>query len=128
MVVDDNRKVLEALRLDLMDRGANVTVFSTAHEALTFSNKGLVIDVAIIDYDLGDDITGIELYRRLRREGKTFSALILTGRTDTLTLSDIRDSGIPWMSKPANPDTLASVIGRLPATAAFANHTAVPIQ
>lgn len=123
MVLDDNPKVLEAVRLDLSDRGADVVTFTTATEAAHAINAGLAIDIAVIDYDLGGDITGIEFIRQRWREGKALEAMILTGRTDALTLSDIRSCGIPWMSKPVDPEALAAKIANLCQTATATNQS-----
>ena len=113
MVLDDNPVVLDALRQDLSERGALVTTFTSAKLATYAIKSGLAIDVAVLDYDLADDISGVEFYRRRQRDGNTFAALILTGRTDTSTLAEIRDCGIALATKPANPDDLAAQIAQL---------------
>lgn len=118
MVLDDNPVVLDALRQDLSDRGALVTTFTSAKQATYAMKTGLVFDVAVLDYDLEDDVNGVEFYRRRQRDGNMFAALILTGRTDTLTLSEIRDCGIALATKPANPDELAAQIAQLLAASA----------
>ncbi len=116
MLLDDNRNVLEALRLDLLDRGATVHGFDRVARALDALHSGLVVDVAIVDYDLGDQHNGIEFCRRCRREGACFAAMILTGRTDETTLRTIAESGIPWLTKPAEPDQLVAALVRMTRT------------
>ena len=117
MLLDDNPVVLDALRHDLSDRGAQVITFTSAKNAAFALRSGLAIDFAVIDYDLEDNVSGLEFYRdfaqRRKREGKTFAALILTGRIDALTISQIRDCGVAWVTKPANPDDLAAQISIL---------------
>lgn len=117
MLLDDNPVVLDALRQDLSDRGAQVITFTRANDAALALRSGLAIDFAVIDYDLEDNVSGLEFYRdfsqRRKREGKTFAALILTGRIDALTISEIRDCGVAWVTKPANPDDLAAQISIL---------------
>ena len=116
MLLDDNRSVLEALRLDLLDRGATVHGFDRVARALDALHSGLVVDAAIVDYDLGDEHSGIEFCERCRREGEHFAVMIVTGRTDATTLRTIFDSGIPWLTKPAEPDQLAAALVRMTRT------------
>jgi signal transduction histidine kinase len=116
MLVDDNIHTLNALRLDLADRGAIVTGFSLAQEALDAIYDGLLVDVAIVDYDLGDETKGVDLVGRWLREGRHFGSIILTGRTDAVTLTELAGSTVPWMTKPASPDSIAMAIERLSIT------------
>jgi CheY-like chemotaxis protein/anti-sigma regulatory factor (Ser/Thr protein kinase) len=114
MLLDDNLKVLDALRQDLLDRGANVHGFDRAALALDALGSGLAVDAAVVDYDLGEELTGIDFCERCRSDGRQFAFLILTGRTDESTLKTISESGVSWLTKPADPDALAAAISRLP--------------
>ncbi len=113
MLVDDDNKSLNALRTVLTDRGANVTGFAVGRDALRAVDAGLAVDVAIVDYDLGDENSGIDLIWRWRRDGRNFNAMILTGRTDSRTLSELADSSVPWMTKPATADSIALAVERM---------------
>jgi signal transduction histidine kinase/ActR/RegA family two-component response regulator len=113
MLLDDNAMVLDALRQDLLDRGARVQAFAGAAEARDALASGLAVDAAVVDYDLGEELTGIEFCRACRAEGHQFGVLILTGRTDETTLKIIVASGVSWLTKPADPNALAAAIGRL---------------
>jgi signal transduction histidine kinase/ActR/RegA family two-component response regulator len=110
MLVDDNSKLLAALNLDLSNRGAKISAFDKVGEAICAVEAGLPVDVAVIDYDLGGGIKGVDLIQRWRCEGRLFNAIVLTGRTDGRTLSEISSSGIPWMTKPASSDSIARAI------------------
>jgi ActR/RegA family two-component response regulator len=116
ILVDDDCPFLDALRIDLTDRGANVRGFSSVQDAITAVNAGLPFDVAVVDYDIGDDMKGVGLISLWRQQGRRFGATILTGRTDASTLSVLNTSGVHWMTKPADPDSIAMAIERLSAT------------
>jgi hypothetical protein len=45
--------------------------------------------------------------RKLRRR---IPGLILTGGTDATTLAAVASSGVRWLTKPADPDVLASAL------------------
>jgi signal transduction histidine kinase/CheY-like chemotaxis protein len=118
LLLDDNAKALDALAQDLEDRGAAVIAFDRPSSALAALRDGLEADVAVVDYDFGGRVTGIDFLEQCRRDGRDFAALILTGRTDDLTLKSIARSGILCLTKPADPELLAVAIGRLARSAA----------
>jgi signal transduction histidine kinase/ActR/RegA family two-component response regulator len=122
MLVDDNQSILDALRMDLTDRGASVRAFASTDAAAEALRTGMHVDIAVVDYDLGDDDTGISFLRRQWQSERTFPALILTGRTDARTLSEITCSGISWMTKPAHPDALAQTIEQLSSRSSIRGH------
>lgn len=113
LVLDDNSEAREALLADLYDRGALPKGFSHPKDAITAMVSGEKIDVAVVDYDLGDGMTGLDFMRDAAQRSPRIPALVLTGRTDTHTLHTIAESGVPWMGKPADPDALAAEISRL---------------
>ena len=113
MLLDDNAKHLESLALFLRDRGALVSTFETPETALRALRGGLVIDVAVVDYDLGGAITGVEFLDQRHEDRHDIEAIILTGRTDVEAVRAITKSGRSWISKPAEPEMIAAIIGRL---------------
>jgi signal transduction histidine kinase/ActR/RegA family two-component response regulator len=116
LLLDDNVKVLAALRQDLLDRGADVYAFDRAALALDALENELLVDAAVVDYDLREELTGIDFCAKCRSDGRRFAMLILTGRTDERTLRTISASGISWLTKPADPDTLAAALGQMART------------
>lgn len=107
LVLEDCFELRHALSLDLEDRGATVSAFSSPDAASQALERGLSIDVAILDYDLGRGDTGLAF---LERQGQraNFPALIVTGSTDGKTLARIEHSGLAYMAKPADADALAA--------------------
>ena len=103
---------------DLEDRGAAVIAFDRPSSALAALRDGLEVDVAVVDYDFGGRVTGVDFLEQCRRDGRDFAALILAGRQDDLTLKSIARSGILCLTKPVDPELLAVAIGRLARSAA----------
>lgn len=122
MLVDDNARHLQSLSLFLRDRGALVSTFETAQAALLALRGGLTIDVAVLDYDLGDTMTGVDFLGPRHAGQYEFEAVFLTGRTDALAISAMTQTGRAWISKPAEPDMIAAIIGRLAARAGRTDH------
>lgn len=113
LLLDDSTDVLDAFRMDLADRGATIFACTSATEAIALVGSGVLPDIAVVDYDLGSDQTGLDVINAWRRNGVAIPCVILTGRTDGLTLARISQHGIPWIAKPADPDTLADTICQL---------------
>jgi two-component system, sensor histidine kinase len=75
-------------------------------------------EVAVVDINLASGETGPDFVDRIHRElGQRLPALVLTGATDAETLSRLVESGWRWMTKPADPDAIASVLAELASAA-----------
>ena len=113
MLLDDNTKDIQSLSLFLKDLGAVVTSFETAEDALEAVRTGLVIDFAIVDYDLGGHMSGVDFLNNAHTKQYDFGAIILTGRTDPAAIEAMARSGRAWINKPAAPEAIATIMGRL---------------
>jgi two-component system response regulator PhoP len=78
LVVEDEVSLRETLKTHLTEAGFSVDVAQDGEEGL-FAGREYPLDVAIIDLGL-PKLTGLEVIRRLRGEGKAFPILILTAR------------------------------------------------
>ncbi|HUA24057.1 MAG TPA: response regulator transcription factor [Steroidobacteraceae bacterium] len=78
LVVEDEVSLRETLKARLTEAGFTVDVAEDGEEGL-FQGKEYPLDVAIIDLGL-PKLTGLEVIRRLRADGKAFPILILTAR------------------------------------------------
>lgn len=113
LLLDDDTSVLRALRDELTDRGAVVSAFETVREAEAAIDNGLEIELAIADYDLSETSTGMAFLERLRvKKNRNLAALILTGRTDPVTIGAIKASGLSWLAKPAGSEQIAEYFAR----------------
>ena len=78
LVIEDDATLLETLSQKLGDAGFAVEQAADGKEGLYFAQE-YPIDLAIIDLGL-PEISGLEIIRRVRAEGKTYPILILTAR------------------------------------------------
>jgi len=78
LVIEDDSTLRESLAQKLADAGFAVEQAADGKEGLYFAQE-YPIDLAIIDLGL-PEISGLEIIRRIRSEGKTYPILILTAR------------------------------------------------
>ena len=119
LIIDDDPQIVAAMERELTDRGAHPVAFFSANDISPYFWSGQRLDVAVIDYDLGNGQTGpgvLDAIERARCEH--IPALILTGGTDAATLAAVMRIGRPWLTKPADPDEVASALVDLIAAAA----------
>ncbi len=80
LVVEDERQLLDRIAEHLKGAGFAVETAADGEEGL-YLGRELPLDVAIVDLGL-PGLSGIELIRNLRAEGRNFPILILTARGD----------------------------------------------
>ena len=80
LVVEDEEKLIDILARSLRSEGYLVDGVRTAAEGLEYA-KAHSYDLVILDLQLPDG-TGTGLLKRLREQGRTMPALILTARGD----------------------------------------------
>ena len=113
LVVEDDALVRTALTREISDWGAIAMTASNAETALSMARIERP-DLAIIDRNLGQGASGVELLKLLRLHfGDTFAAIIVTGSTDPEALAELRQSGAMWTTKPVDPNELRSRIATL---------------
>jgi two-component system response regulator PhoP len=78
LVVEDEAALREGLKEQLSRQGFSVDVAADGEEGL-FAGKEYPLDIAVVDLGL-PKLSGLELIRALRKQGKTFPILILTAR------------------------------------------------
>lgn len=104
LLVDDEPLGREAMRCEMGDWGMNVVLAADAEEALRFLKaRQIQLDVAIVDRDLGSDISGPELLDRLATDlGIAVPAIVITGATDADSLQDLEETGYTYLIKPVD--------------------------
>jgi len=80
LVVEDEADLRHQLRTQLSDRGYSINVAADGEEGLYYGLE-YPLDLAVIDIGL-PKLSGVDVIRRLRADGKTFPILILTARGD----------------------------------------------
>jgi signal transduction histidine kinase/CheY-like chemotaxis protein len=110
LVLEDDIAVLEGMRGLLTRWGCHVITAGTPEEAeskLAINEQSL--DLLLIDYRLPDNVSGIEVARRLQlRLCYSVAVLILTGDTGPDRLREADASGYPLLHKPVQPAKLRS--------------------
>ncbi|HEB77371.1 MAG TPA: response regulator transcription factor [Methylothermaceae bacterium] len=78
LIVEDEPALSRQLEAFFAEKGFVTDTASTAREGLYLGSE-YPVDVAVVDLGL-PDLSGLDLIRRLRQEGKLFPILILTAR------------------------------------------------
>jgi signal transduction histidine kinase/ActR/RegA family two-component response regulator len=111
LILDDDPLIVSALTRDLEDRGNVVFGYQTNTEAESALDNGLVIDAAVLDFDLRGAETGLEFIKRMAAiSGGDVPSVLLSGGTDSVTLAILAKSGRPWLTKPADPELIAATL------------------
>jgi two-component system OmpR family response regulator len=99
LVVDDDLLIVEAVAMAFRYEGFEVAKAVTGAEALAIA-AGWDPDLIVLDWSL-PDIDGVEVSRRLRREGSNVGILFLTAK-DTLEhkVEALRTGGDDYVTKP----------------------------
>lgn len=110
-IVDDDRVLREAISALLTSRGEHVEVYSSGESFLenyTPSRRGcLVVD------DKLPGLRGIELLEKLKTDGATLPAIMISGHGDIETaVRAMRAGAIDYMGKPVFHERLLSAIDR----------------
>jgi CheY-like chemotaxis protein/anti-sigma regulatory factor (Ser/Thr protein kinase) len=114
LVADDDAAIVAALRRDLEDQGCLVSVVNSAEDLESQWSEVGEIDVAVVDYNLWQGMTGLELLSLLETSlGRPIVALIISGATDPETLNSIQFSGRPWLTKPVDSEAIADKLWEL---------------
>jgi FixJ family two-component response regulator len=91
-VVDDDRSVCAAIRVELENRGYRVVEFTSAREYLDQRARALRPVCLVADIGM-PDLDGLEMYRRTRREGIDVPTIFMTDTTDVSLIIDAMKAG-----------------------------------
>jgi two-component system OmpR family response regulator len=109
LVVDDEPSIVDALSTALRYEGFDVHEAQTGREALKWA-ESLRPDLIVLDIML-PDLDGLEVTRRLRRDGLRTPVLFLTARDSTEDkISGLTVGGDDYVTKPFS---LAEVVARV---------------
>ena len=117
-LIDDDENVRRGLTTELSARGMAVTATASpdAACALFAAEPPPRFDIALVDRDLGAELTGPELLDHLAaRFHVAMPALLLSGTQDFKVIAELQEAGYPWLSKPVNIDVLLREMARLTA-------------
>ena len=102
LVIDDEPEVRASVTALLEQQGCTVLAAAGVGEALDrIVDAGLVPDLVVADYRLGDGVTGVDAIERVREEvNEEVPAIVVTGDTAPERLREAAASGLPLLHKP----------------------------
>ena len=110
VVVEDNALVAEAVDKILTEMGAEVKLFPSAEDALSYANIEDA-DYFIVDFMLGGKINGIQFLNLLRQKlGKPVIGVITTGDTSPTLVREAANCDWPVLHKPVSISKLIASI------------------
>lgn len=100
LIVDDDKNMLEVLKLRLEEEGYRIAATTGAHDALK-SVENELFDLAVVDLKLSGKEDGIELMRDLRQIGPEMPVIILTayGTIET-AVEAMKQGAYSYLTKP----------------------------
>ena len=115
-MVDDDKSVLQATKYLLDGWGLRGSYAATAEEALELIRRGEHrFDIALLDFRLPDDWTGVKLYSEISLLlGYQLPTILLTGDIAVDKLREVQKSGLPILHKPIETSDLYSLIKQKP--------------
>ena len=112
LLIEDDARLVEALRKQLRDAGYAVDVSGDGVEGL-YIGEEFPVDLAIIDLGL-PELPGLEVIRKLRSRGRDFPILVLTARADWQDKVKGLEAGADdYLTKPFHVEELMARINAL---------------
>jgi two-component system response regulator PhoP len=112
LLIEDDARLVEALRKQLRDAGYAVDVSGDGVEGL-YLGEEFPVDLAIIDLGL-PELPGLEVIRKLRSRGRDFPILVLTARADWQDKVKGLEAGADdYLTKPFHVEELMARINAL---------------
>ncbi len=114
VILDDDPQILKAMRGVLEKWGCEVISAadkSTLFQKLEYKDKSAL--AYIVDYQLDNSETGIDVLRQLMEEDQASQGVIVSGNTDPFIELQARDTGYSFFAKPLRPAKLAAYLRHL---------------
>ena len=109
LIVDDEARLAEAYRKQLVEEGMEVTTAARAGEALSIAEKES-FDVAVLDIKL-PDLNGVDLLLKLKQMEPTLELIMLTGFASVDTaIRSMKLGAYDYLTKPCKFSELSAVI------------------
>ncbi len=112
LVVDDERSILLLLKEALSQWGYQVTVASSAADALALL-KSELFDALITDIRM-PDMSGLELLREVKKQDESIEVVMMTGYpTIASAVQALKEGAYDYLSKPLILDELRHLMSRM---------------
>ena len=109
LVLDDDKKILQAMFELLNSQGARVTTSNSYAEARQRVDAE-EFDLYLFDDMLNEHETGVDLAHQIKKKNRAARIIIITGNDDRARLNDISNYGFGLLKKPVLPDQLIEAI------------------
>jgi two-component system nitrogen regulation response regulator GlnG len=111
LVIDDDPLVLESVRAAFATTGIDLDTAENATEGLAKCQR-LRPDVIVVDWHL-PDLSGLEVFDRLRQMGFTLPVILMTGHgSATTAIEAMRRGAFDYLLKPIDPTQLIGLVQR----------------
>ena len=112
LVIDDEKAILESMRLILTKWGCIVLTADSIENAIEqVKYSKLTIDLIISDYRLRDNTTGIRAIKKIEKTlNLQINGILISGDTSPDILKSVKASGFPLLHKPVKPAQLKLAI------------------
>jgi DNA-binding NtrC family response regulator len=108
LIIDEEPRMCESLKLLLVDRGYRVKTATVGHEALTVLNEGW--DLLVLDIDM-PGLNGIHILDQWSHNKGPF--IIISGYpTVDSVIAAFRKGALDYIRKPFDPDEIMNIIHR----------------
>lgn len=112
LVVDNDRTVLDGMRVLLAAWGLRVLCASGRDDARA-AGEALRPELLLLDYQLDEGLTGLDLLTELRRDWGPVPAVLITADHSVAVADAARDAGCFLLNKPLKPLALRSLVNQL---------------
>lgn len=111
LLVENDGELRNAMSQTLERLGVSVIEAETGEAALELLDElSIAPDVCLIDYQLGEGMSGVDLIQLLFARHGTLPARIITANRAPQIRAAVRDAGLEIMWKPVNSEALASFV------------------
>jgi DNA-binding NtrC family response regulator len=104
LVIDDDAGLRELVQRSLKKRRYQVSAAGTLAEARTILSNAC-FDLLVIDYQLAENMTGLDFYDELRAQGSRVPVLMCSGFSDDEHIAEARRHGVAHVL-PKSPNYL----------------------
>lgn len=112
MVIDNEQSILDGMQELILNWEAHFIGAGSSKEALQLIKDGVKPDFILSDYRLPGTMNGCELVKEILSSVKV-PALIISGDTDPLVLTEVENNNLIMLNKPIKPAQLRVAISRL---------------
>ena len=115
LLVDDDDVVLDSISRLFLSWDCQVLTADSFDEGVKMiTQEEIIPELLVVDYRLPNHQTGVQLVKEVcQLADKKIPAIVLTGDTGEESLTDINQSGLAFMHKPADPTKLKKGVKRL---------------